>query len=69
MVLFQMKPYVINIRYTPNRENFKICSCYISVVDRHSKYFKKALCVLELPWRYPVYVWKPKPRRHMPERV
>lgn len=57
-----MKAYVINILYSPNREKFKMCSCYISVVDRHSRYFKKALCVLKLALRYVLYVWKPKPK-------
>lgn len=57
-----MKAYVINILYSPNREKFKMCCCYISVVDRYSRYFKKALCVLKLALRYLVYVWKPKPK-------
>lgn len=37
MVLLQIKDYVINIPFSPNRENLKTCSCYISVVDRHSR--------------------------------
>jgi len=62
MVLFQIKAYVISILYPPNRENFKTCSCYISVIDGHSRYFKKTLGIPKLALRHPVYVWKCKPK-------
>lgn len=54
MVLFQIQAYVINILYSPNGENFKPCSFYISVADNHSRYFNKTLGMLKLAIRYQV---------------
>lgn len=62
MTLFQIKLYAINILYSANRENFKMCSCCVLVVDGHSRYFKKTLFVLKLALRYTVYAWKPEPK-------